>query len=233
MDGGIEYLRDVVVHDRLGIGAELERQMQFLVDTYQCEWKAVVEDPERRKFFQQFANTDETEPSIEFVTERGQPRPADWPSDIVPLEQVKLLNGRPLGGEPGDSSETRWVKVGRVSDFPIDGGRTIKYGRTQIAVFRFASRGEWYACQNLCPHKKEMVLSRGIIGDQNGIPKVACPLHKKTFSLESGECLTGEDYQVQVFPVRVEADEVYLELPPEEELEGLTKTPAACVAQCV
>ena len=45
---------------------------------------------------------------------------------------------------------------------------------------------QWYACQNLCPHKQEMVLARGIIGDQQGVPKVACPLHKKTFSLESG-----------------------------------------------
>jgi nitrite reductase (NADH) large subunit len=233
MDGGIEYLRDVIIKDRLGICAELERQMQFLVDTYQCEWKAVVEDPEKRKFFQQFANTDETEASIEFVTERGQPRPADWPKDIVPLEQIRLPNGKPLGGEPGDPSEPRRVPIGRVADFPVDGGRTVKVGRTQIAVFRFASRGEWYACQNLCPHKREMVLARGIIGDQNGIPKVACPLHKKTFSLESGACLSGENYQVQVFPVRVEDDEVYLELPPEEELEGLTRKSADRVAQCV
>ena len=61
MEGGIEYLRDVIVNDRLGIGAELERQMQALVDSYQCEWKAVVDDPEKRRFFQQFANTDEVD----------------------------------------------------------------------------------------------------------------------------------------------------------------------------
>ena len=40
----------------------MERQLQYLVDTYKCEWKEVVEDPERRRFFQQFANTDETFP---------------------------------------------------------------------------------------------------------------------------------------------------------------------------
>ena len=89
MEGGIEYLRDVIVNDRLGIAAELERQMQSLVDSYQCEWKAVVDDPEKRRFFQQFANTDETEPGIEFVTERGQQRPADWPSEFVSLEQTQ------------------------------------------------------------------------------------------------------------------------------------------------
>ena len=67
------------------------------------------------------------------------------------------------------------MHVGKVWDFPHDGGATIKYGKTQIAVFNFASRGEWYATQNMCPHRREFVLSRGMIGDQNGKPKVACP----------------------------------------------------------
>ena len=72
---------------------------------------------------------------------------------------------------------------------------------SQIAVFRFTRRGEWYATQNMCPHKQSFVLSRGIVGDQNGTPKVACPMHKKTFSLEDGSCLTGENYSLHVFAV--------------------------------
>ncbi len=72
----------------------------------------------------------------------------------------------------------------------------------QIAVFNFASRGEWYATQNMCPHKKAFVLSRGILGDAAGAPKVACPLHKKTFSLETGESLQGEEYHIRTFPVQ-------------------------------
>jgi nitrite reductase (NADH) large subunit len=232
MEGGIDYLRDVIVHDRLGIGEELEKQVQFLIDSYKCEWKEVVEDPEKRRFFQQFANTDETESCVEFVSERGQQRPADWGSDFVALDQ---LAGRPAGRftaeEPSDREE-RWVRVGRVADFPVDGGRTIRYGRSQIAVFRFASRGEWYACQNMCPHKREMVLARGMIGDQNGIPKVACPLHKKTFSLECGSCLSGEEYRLQVFPVKVEGDEVYLDLPIEDELDEVLGGAGSCVLQC-
>jgi nitrite reductase (NADH) large subunit len=232
MEGGIEYLRDVIINDRLGICEELEKQMQFLVDTYRCEWKEVVDDPEKRRLFQQFANTDETESSIEFVTERGQQRPSDWPKDFVPLEQLARCDGR-TPGEPRHDRPTRWVKVGKVSDFPVDGGGAIRYGNSQIAVFRFASRDAWYACQNLCPHKKEMVLSRGILGDQGGVPKVACPLHKKTFSLESGTCLSGEKYQVQVFPVKVEADAVYLDLPAEADLEELLRPRTPCVAQCV
>jgi nitrite reductase (NADH) large subunit len=85
----------------------------------------------------------------------------------------------------------------------------------------------------MCPHKKEMVLSRGIIGDQAGIPKVACPLHKKTFSLDSGACLSGENYQVRVFPVKVERDDVYVELPPAEELEDLQQAGTSCAHSCV
>src|SRR5262249_25979930 len=88
LEGGIEYLRDVIVGHRLGIALELERQMQAFVDSYQCEWKAVVEDPEQRRFFTQFANTDETSQGVEFVAERGQKRPADWPSDFVSLDRL-------------------------------------------------------------------------------------------------------------------------------------------------
>jgi len=111
------------------------------------------------------------------------------------------------------AEDDHWTCVGNVSDFPQEGGATVKVGHRQIAVFNFASRGQWYACQNMCPHKQQFVLSGGLIGDQNGVPKVACPLHKKTFSLESGECLTGDDYQVSVFPVKVEGDQVYVSAP--------------------
>jgi NAD(P)H-dependent nitrite reductase small subunit len=94
----------------------------------------------------------------------------------------------------------------------------------QIAVFNFASRGEWYACQNMCPHKNAFVLSRGIVGTAGDVPKVACPLHKKPFSLESGECLSGEDFSVKVFPVKVENGEVYLKLPPQAQLNAVLAT---------
>jgi nitrite reductase (NADH) large subunit len=228
MEGGIDYVRDVIVNDRLGIADELERQMQAHADSYQCEWKAVVDDPERRRFFQQFANTDETEPGIEFVNERGQARPADWPTDFVPLADLDP----PGPSERVDESVRRWVRCGSVEDFPPNGGRAIKHGAAEIAVFRFDSKGEWYACQNTCPHKNEAVLSRGILGDQQGIPKVACPLHKKTFSLESGSCLTGEPYQVDVFEVKVEGDGVFVRLPHESEMYRLGRNLTSCAVAC-
>lgn len=241
MEGGVNYLRDVIVHDKLGIGDELERQIQYLVDTYRCEWADVVNDPEKRRWFKQFVNTEETEPGIEIVTERGQARPADWPKDFVPIEQLTFT--RPSLNQPEAQarmdaqnsslalrvSVTSWVLVGRVDDFPAEGGAAVKYGKCQLAVFHFSSRNEWYATQNMCPHKKAFVLSRGIIGDQSGMPKVACPLHKKTFSLASGECLADSDYSIRVFPVKVEGEEVYLQLPCQEDLDRELATDLHCV----
>ena len=57
-----------------------------------------------------------------------------------------------------------------------------------------------------------MVLGRGMIGTQNGEPKVACPFHKKTFSLKTGESLSGDDLQIQVYPVKVENGKVYVKV---------------------
>ncbi|GAA3509787.1 nitrite reductase small subunit NirD [Aquimarina addita] len=105
---------------------------------------------------------------------------------------------------------TVWFKAAKVSDFPKNGGACVKYKEKQIAVFNFERKNTWYACQNVCPHKMEMVLSRGMIGDQAGVPKVACPLHKKTFSLESGENLNGDIAPIATYPVRIEGDIVYI-----------------------
>ncbi|CAM1358073.1 nitrite reductase small subunit NirD [Tenacibaculum xiamenense] len=103
-----------------------------------------------------------------------------------------------------------WYKVGRTDEFPEDGGLCIKYKEKQIAVYNFTRKNKWYACQNLCPHKLEMVLSRGMIGDQEGIPKVACPMHKKTFSLETGENLNGDLPEIAVYPVQIKDNFVYI-----------------------
>ena len=103
-----------------------------------------------------------------------------------------------------------WFRVGVVSDFPQNSGACIKYKTKQIAVFNFTRMNKWYATQNLCPHKMEMVLSLGMIGDKAGIPKVACPMHKKNFSLEDGTCLSGDDFKIATYPVKIENGNVYI-----------------------
>jgi nitrite reductase (NADH) large subunit len=78
LDGGIEYLRQVIIHDSLGIAAELEAEMALVVGTYQCEWKATLDDPEKLARFRPFVNSDAKDPSIVFIRQRGQHRPAEW-----------------------------------------------------------------------------------------------------------------------------------------------------------
>jgi len=79
MDGGIDYLRNVVVNDSLAIAASLEYEMQLLVDSYECEWKATIENPELRKRFSHFVNEPATkDPSIQFEAMREQKKASDW-----------------------------------------------------------------------------------------------------------------------------------------------------------
>ncbi|MCR9064440.1 MAG: nitrite reductase large subunit NirB [Cytophagales bacterium] len=79
MEGGIEYLKSVVIDDVLGINEELENEMNSLVGKYKCEWKEVVETPELRKRFTHFVNAPEVkDPSIELVPMREQVKAKDW-----------------------------------------------------------------------------------------------------------------------------------------------------------
>jgi len=78
MEGGLDYLKDVIVHDSLGIAAELESRMQHVIGTYQDEWRSAIEDPEVRKRFKTFINAkaaEQNDPHIQFAPVRGQIRP--------------------------------------------------------------------------------------------------------------------------------------------------------------
>ena len=76
LEGGIDYLKQVVIEDSLGICDELEAQMQHVINTYQCEWKTAINDQEKLKRFRQFVNADKEDENVVFVEERGQVRPA-------------------------------------------------------------------------------------------------------------------------------------------------------------
>ena len=78
LEGGIDYLRSVIVDDSLGICAELEAEMAHVIDTYECEWKAALADPEKLRQFRPFVNTSTPDPSIVNIPERAQHRPATW-----------------------------------------------------------------------------------------------------------------------------------------------------------
>ncbi|TZF85854.1 nitrite reductase small subunit NirD (plasmid) [Pedobacter sp. BS3] len=107
---------------------------------------------------------------------------------------------------------THWIAACHVNDVVENGGVCVKHGDQQIALFYFTRRNEWYATQNECPHRKQMALSRGMIGSVAGEPKIACPFHKKTFSLATGQCLSGDECAIQTYPVKVEDNLVYIGL---------------------
>ncbi|WP_409281401.1 nitrite reductase large subunit NirB [Pseudomonas defluvii] len=75
LEGGLDYLKAVILDDSLGLGAELEAQMQQVVDRYECEWANALKDPEKLKRFRTFVNDHRADPAIHFVKERGQRRP--------------------------------------------------------------------------------------------------------------------------------------------------------------
>jgi nitrite reductase (NADH) large subunit len=87
LEGGLDYLKQVVCEDRLGIGAELEADMQRVIDTYECEWKKTINDPQALRRFRHFINSDHPDSHVVFVDERGQRRPAR-PAERATLEKT-------------------------------------------------------------------------------------------------------------------------------------------------
>src|SRR5690606_39514835 len=80
---------------------------------------------------------------------------------------------------------TSWKLACRVEDTIENGGICVKLEDQQVALFYFKRRNEWYATQNECPHKRQMILSRGMIGSLGDKPKIACPLDRKSTRLNS------------------------------------------------
>ncbi|WP_435237915.1 nitrite reductase large subunit NirB [Psychromonas sp. PT13] len=86
LEGGLEYLKQVVIDDKLNINAELEAAMQSNVDNYQCEWKTTMSNPQKLKRFKQFINSDQIDEHLAFKRERKQRIPAT-PVD----EKIQIL----------------------------------------------------------------------------------------------------------------------------------------------
>ncbi len=90
LEGGLDYLREVIIEDSLGICDELEKQTQHLVETYECEWKMTLENEEiMKKRFRFFVNSDQSDDNVVFIEERGQIRPAT-------PEEKKQFQGIPI-----------------------------------------------------------------------------------------------------------------------------------------
>ena len=101
------------------------------------------------------------------------------------------------------TNTNQWVTVCSLSDIAPNTGVCALLKGTQVAIFRIGETDEVYAIGNYDPFSKAFVLSRGIVGDRNGILKVASPIYKQNFNLKTGECLDDETASVPSYPVRV------------------------------
>ena len=223
LPGGIQYLREVILEDKLGICAELEKQMNELIGTFFCEWTEVINNPERRKAFHEFDNTSESLDIMDKVSERGQQRPTYWPKGLV----------------EEDFRDTKWseltwqpiIEARHFADTPTGSSANVKRGDTQLAVFKI--KGKYYATQQMCPHKRTFALSDGLIGDDIANNKlwVSCPYHKRNYMLndsgdaKAGTCGNDDKVNIATFPAEERDDGwVYLKLPPVGELDGVLGT---------
>ncbi|BDD00667.1 nitrite reductase small subunit NirD [Persicobacter psychrovividus] len=112
----------------------------------------------------------------------------------------------------------KWVNVGTAEDFISGLGRAVLIDGRQIAVFYCGTTKRFYASDNMCPHKQQMILARGIIGDKKGEPMVACPFHKKAFSLEDGRNLQGEALHISIYEIKEEDAKVWVSVPVDQEV---------------
>jgi nitrite reductase (NAD(P)H) len=221
LPGGIKYLQQVILEDKLGICADLEKQMQDLVGTFFCEWTEVLKNPQKRAWFSQFANTSETiTDTIEPTHERGQTHPSYWPKDSV-TEDFRGTKWTELSWQP-------LVKAEEFKDTDTGDSKAIKRGDTQLAVFKI--RGKYYCTQQMCPHKRAFVLSDGLIGDDLANNKlwVSCPNHKRNYELSgdnAGKCANDESVNIATFPIEERGDGwLYVKLPSVEELDSVLGT---------
>ncbi|GAA0346128.1 nitrite reductase large subunit NirB [Morganella psychrotolerans] len=76
LEGGIDYLRDVIVSDKLGLNTQLEQELTHLRNKVICEWQETVDNPHARQRFNHFINSPLPDPDVQIVSERLQHRPA-------------------------------------------------------------------------------------------------------------------------------------------------------------
>ena len=93
LEGGLDYLKSVIIDDALGICAELEAEMAHVIDTYACEWKKALEDRDTMRQFRAFVNSDAPDPSVMNVPERAQHRPATWAEKAIRVPALALAGG--------------------------------------------------------------------------------------------------------------------------------------------
>ena len=106
-----------------------------------------------------------------------------------------------------------WVDVVALDELTPGRGVAALVGGRQVAIFLVAG-GELFAVDNHDPFSATYVLSRGLVGDRDGVPKVASPMYKQSFDLRTGRCLDDDSVRIPVYRVRVESGRVKVTVQP-------------------
>ena len=195
LDGGLDRVREVVVDDSLGLGAELEAEMARHVGTYFDEWKATLEDPEKLAASSPSSTRPDTpDPNISFTEERGQIKPADRRRAGRARRHDPRGRSATRAGAVDDAQRPEWEQVCPVDDLEVERGVTALVHGQAVAIFR-THDDQVYALGNHDPFAKASVLARGIVGTRGDVPFVASPMHKHAFDLRTGQCLDDEHVQ--------------------------------------
>ncbi|WP_428945966.1 nitrite reductase large subunit NirB [Pantoea sp. FN060301] len=191
LEGGLSYLRQVVMEDSLGIAEELEQEMARVVGSYQCEWQTTLDSPERLALFRPTLNSDQPDETVRWEQVRGQIRPATAP--------LPAASAHPL---------VSWTALCDLDAIPPQAGIGARLGAQRIALFRLNE--QVYALDDREPGTQASVLSRGLLGDSGGEPIVISPLYKQRFRLCDGQALDNSGAAVRCWAVKVEAGRVWV-----------------------
>ena len=104
-----------------------------------------------------------------------------------------------------------WITICSVDAIAPNTGVSALVGTAQIAVFRIGVTDEVYAIDNFDPFSQTFVMSRGLIGDRQGILKVASPIYKQNFNLKTGACLDDATVNLPTYPARVVEGQVQIQ----------------------
>ncbi|WP_278495859.1 nitrite reductase large subunit NirB [Pantoea vagans] len=199
LEGGLDYLRQVVIEDSLGLGETLEQEMQRVVEAYQCEWQTTLADPSRLALFTPTINSEQPDETLHYSRVRGQRQP-------------EAVAARPLLQLPAEP----WSAVCALEAIPPEAGIGARLGSERVALFRFGDA--FYALEDREPGSDASVLSRGILGDVGGEPVVISPLYKQRVRLRDGQSLDNPQHQLRCWPVKLEAGQIWLANRPQNPL---------------
>jgi nitrite reductase (NADH) large subunit len=224
LDGGLDGLRAVILDDSLGVCADLDDAMAAHIGSYEDEWRATIQDPERLRRFASFVNAPPDPGPLARLRRRAR-------STTAGIRGGTRGRARPhrrhdTGGAPMTITQTigtrtdatTWLRVCEVSELETERGRAALVGGSQVALF-LTHDGQVHAVANRDPFSGANVIARGIVGTRGDAPTVASPMYKQVFDLRTGRCLDaqGKDPQhLRVWSVTVENGDVLLEVDREE-----------------